>query len=669
MSDESEALDTIVAESCGDMDEVIERRKLDWKPPPRLTLSQWADERFYLSPESSAAPGRWSTLPYQRELMDVITDPRVYQVSVIKSARVGYTKGCVDAAIGYFIDHDPCSILVVQPTVEDAKGFSKEEIAPMLRDCPTLTAKVLDDPDADAGPRDGSNTILHKKFPGGVLSMVGANSGAGFRRISRRVVIFDEVDAYPSSAGSDGDPIALGTKRTETFWNRKIIAGSTPLRAGESRIESLYLEGDQRRYYVPCPHCKQMDYLVFRKTDTGGHWMEFDTQFPDAAHFVCSACDEAIEHRFKMWMLDHGEWRASAEFHGHASFHIWAAYSTSVNATWSDIAKEYLLSKDTPDRLKTFVNTVLGETWKDKGEAPAWDKLFSRREPYAMGTVPAGVEFLTAGMDVQKDRVVFEVVGWGFDKQSWSVDAGVIPFDTGAEAGWTHVDEWLNRTYTNALGAQMTVRMLAIDSGYNTQQVYNWVRRYPSDRVIAVKGVHTARTLVGSPSPVDVTHRGKRIARGCKVWPVGTHLAKSELYGWLRLPAPMDEGQPYPGGFAHFPEHGKDYFMQLTAEHLVSVRNKRTGFVAYEWQVIPGRENHYLDARVYARVASAVLGLDRMKQKTEAPAQPVIASPPGPGPVPIPDSKPQPERKPGAFLGSSNSRANRGKPWLSRGDE
>lgn len=643
-----------MSEFFASLEGVISEARASWRPPPKLSLSEWADEHFYLSPESSAQSGRWSTLPYQREWMDSITDPRVTHVTVMKSARVGYTK-VMNAAIGYFIDQAPCPMLVVEPTVEDAKGYSKEEIAPMLRDCPKLARIVFEEAE-EVGPRDSGNTILHKRFPGGVLSMVGANSGAGFRRISRRVVFFDEVDGYPVSAGSDGDPIKLGTKRTEYYHDRKILAGSTPLIAGRSRIEEMFHQGDERRFFVPCPHCGHFDHLVFTEREGGGHYMVFDTSDPSGAHFVCSANGCVIEHKHKRDMVAAGEWRAKKPFTGHASFHIWAAYSYSPNATWGQLAQEFLEAKrGGREQLKTFVNTVLGETWQESGEVPEWENLYQRREHYPIGTVPAGVKFLTCGVDVQRDRWVYEVVGWsGREKESWSIDAGVIPGDTSNDEHWLRLDELLSRTFESPAGP-MQILMLAIDSGFNTQTVYNWGRRHERNRVVAVKGVSTQRQLISSPTPVDIKLNGKRLARGYKVWPLGVDVAKGELYGWLRLPGPVD-GAPHPPGFCHFPEHGPDYFKQLTGEHLVS-SVKKNGFTSHEWQLIPGRENHWLDCRVYARAAAAILGVDRMAPSTPAPAQPqpARAAPPAPAPTLAPERK-----------ADSRFFAGRAKGWLSR---
>lgn len=626
------------------------------RPPPRLSLSAWADEHFRLSAESAADPGRWRTLPYQRGILDAITDPDIERVSVMKSARVGYTK-CINAAIAFHMAHDPCPILVVQPTIDNAKIYSKEEIAPMLRDVEVLSGLV-----SETSVRSSANTVAHKIFPGGLLSMIGANSGRGFRMVSRRVVIFDEVDAYPPSAGSEGDPIKLGEKRSEYYWNRKLIAGSTPLVAGVSRIEELYQAGDQRRYFVPCPHCGHMDFLRFsmRSDDAdlaGGHVMRWPKDQPEAAAFWCPGCGCAIDEGHKYAMLEAGEWRPGNESPRHASFHIWAAYSTSPNATWGKIASEFLEAKQRPETLRTFVNTVLGETWKERGEAPDWERLYQRRESYAIGTVPEGPIVITAGVDVQKDRLMFEVVGWNGDKESHSIDAGAIYGDTALETTWAELDALLARPFPGQDGGEHRIAMLAVDSGYNTQVVYGWARQHPMSRVIACKGVAGARALVGAPSPVDVTVSGRRMQRGYKVWPVGVDIAKAELYGWLRL-RHIGDGDP-PPGYCHFPEYGEDYFQQLTAEHLVTVVNRRTGRVRMEWQVQPNRENHYLDARILARVAAAVLGIDRLPAQRAArpPAAAAASSEPSPSPAGL-----QAAPRQGGWLSGGPRRPGRG--WL-----
>lgn len=626
------------------------------RPPPKLSLSGWADAYFYLSAESAAEPGRWRTLAYQKGIMDAITDPRVVRVSVMKSARIGYTK-IVNATVGYYVHQDPCTITVVQPTVEDAEGYSKEEIAPMVRDCEVLTELVGTEPPRkgkarkrkkrESNTKTSSETILLKKFPGGVFEMIGANSGRGFRRRSRRVVIFDEVDGYPASAGNEGDPIKLGEKRTEYYWNRKIIAGSTPLIAGSSRIEELFEAGDRRRYYVPCPHCGHMDYLRFSQSGDEldrGHYMLWP-KGPADAHFVCGSkdCRKRIDEVRKRWMIERGEWRSDGPFDGHASFHLWAAYSLSPNATWQQIVREFLDAKTDPLKLKTFVNTVLGETWQDRGEAPEWERLYGRREGYKTGTVPDGVIVITAGVDVQNDRFIYEVVGWGGNKESWSIEAGEIHGDTALESTWQKLDdELLARAYLGTDGAAYTISMLAVDSGFRTQMAYAWARGNP--RAMTTKGVAgTARPLLGTPSKVDVTIAGRKIGRGHKMWPVGVDTAKSELYGWLRIG--IGEDGVMPPGYCHFPEHPEWYFKQITAEHQIETRNKRTGRRQRSWVQLPNRENHMLDCRVYARSAAARLGLDRLAAKSKPqPASPVTskpAPPPEPAPAPAPSAPPR----------------------------
>lgn len=643
------------------------------RPPRRKPGSEWADEYFYLSPESAADPGRWRTRPYQREPLDAMTDPAIEQVTVMKSSRIGYTK-MLDAAVASFMHQDPCPISIVQPTIEDAQGYSKEEIAPMLRDCPVLAALV-----PEVKTRDSDNTILHKRFRGGILSVIGANSGRGFRRITRRVMAFDETDAYPVSAGAEGDPIRLGIRRTETFWNRKLIAGSTPLFAGTSRIEQLFLAGDQRRYFVPCDQCGHMAYLVFtEKTidaagNPTGHFMKWPKARPEDAHFICRACGGVIAHAAKRAIVAAGEWRAATPFTGHASFHLWTAYSFSPNATWGQIAAEFVASNLAgPQELKTFVNTVLGETWKEKGEAPPWELLYQRRTMYPIGTCPEGVLFLTVGVDVQKDRLVYEVVGWGRGKRSWSIDADVLAGDTAdttAAGPWVRLAALLDRTFPHVRGVEMRVAMMAVDSGFQTQTVYNWSRQHPMTRVITVKGVDTSSVLIGSPSPVEIAVNGRKLKRGYKVWPVAGNIAKGELYGWLRLGPPTDEaraaGATDPPGFCAFPQYGEEYFKQLTAEQLVAHKTGR-GFIAMTWELIPGRENHFLDARVYARAAAAVVGLDRFAESDWTALERAIGVPTAPSPG-VPPTHP---RGPAAIETDTSATAPRshaagpGRGWL-----
>jgi phage terminase large subunit GpA-like protein len=647
------------------------RVMLAWAPPPRLSLSEWADQHYYLSAESSAEAGRWHTLPYQREPMDCMTDPRIVRVSFLKSARVGYTK-MLNALTGYHVHHDPASVMLVQPTKDDAKGYSKDEIEGLIRDCPVITERYL----------KRRSSLLYRKFLGAVVRIVSAFTPTSFRRVSVQVLELDEVDGYPKSVGDEGDPILLAIRRTEWFWNRKIVDGSTPTNAGTSRIERSFLEGDQRRYYVPCTQCGHMDYLAFRREDVkadgtpGGHFMAWERGRPDTAHFVCSSCGGVIDHQDKRSVMERGEWRAHAPFNGHASFHIWAAYSYSPNATWAQIALEYEKAVENgPESLKTFVNTVLGETWREPGDAPDWQRLYERRDLYETGTCPWGVLFLTCGVDVQRFGLVYEVVGWGRAKRSWSIDAGVIagdPADLTAIGPWSHLDALLGRTFEHAGGAELRIVRLAVDSGDQTNTVYTWARRYPLSRVIAVKGDDRVGMLVGSPSKVDVTVSGRRV--GYKLWRVSSGVGKTEFYGQLRQVAATDEargaGAVDPPGYCRFPQYGEEYFRQITAERLTPEITP-AGFTVYRWELLPNRQNHFLDARVYARAAAAVAGMDRWGdgdwKKLEAH---VGGEPPAPPSAPPDDNTPPPlpPATPASAAARAKPRAQREKPqpWIRR---
>lgn len=640
------------------------------RPPPKLSLSEWADEHFRLS-GGSADAGKWTTRPYQREILDALIDPAVEWVSVIKSARIGWTE-MVKAATAYFMKEDPCPILGTLPTVDIAEIFSREMLAPMLRDVPVLAELVK----APAVKTTG-RTLLHKTFPGGVISLVGANSPAGFSMLSRRLVWLDEVDRFPPSAGDEGDPVALAVKRAETFWNRKILAGSTPTIAGVSRIEQLFEAGDQRHRYWPCPHCGYFDFLVpSERGHERGHVMRWPTGRPDAACFECRGNGCVIEETHKRDMDEAGEWRADAPWFGdpsriHKSFRIWSAYSTSPNAGWGQIASEFVkANKEGTEKLRVVVNTTFGETWQEKGEAPPWEGLYNRREPYAIGTVPAGAVVLTAGVDVQKDRLVPEVVAWAPNRENWSVWAEEIHGDTalmtGPDSPWVKLDELLSREFPGADGRVFKIARMAVDGGWqtadgNTQVVYAWGRQHSRQLVMVTKGVPGMGALVEAATPVDVTLAGKRIQRGYRVFPVRVDIAKGELYGMLRLV--HTEGDP-PPGYCHFPEHPAEYFKQLTAEHLMTVVNPKTRKQRLEWRVLPNRENHALDARVLARVAVSVLGLDRM-----APAAPNPAATPAPA-APTAETAPSPQpaapRPRTGFLGGGPRGGARPGSWLGR---
>lgn len=591
------------------------------RPPEALSLSEWANKYAVLSKENAAQTGRFRSFKYQDGIMDAFTDPSVTQVSVMKSARVGYTK-ILDHAVAYYLSHDPSPILVVQPRVEDAEDYSKTEIAPMLRDTPALKAIA-----GEAKAKDSGQTILKKQFSNGAnLTLVGANSPGGFRRITCRVILFDEVDGYPSGgAGSEGDQIALGIKRSETFWNRKIGLGSTPTVKNVSRIEKAYNESDQRHYWVPCPHCGGFQILEWGGPDTP-YGMKWDKDadgngLPDTAYYVCRHNGCVIHDRDKPLMIKNGEWRAEKPFTGHAGFHIWAAYSLFPNASWPNLVKEWLRVKDDPLMRQTFINLVLGEPYEDRGEkALSEQKLLERCEVWA-AEVPDGVTLLTAGIDTQDDRFEIEVVGWGRSEESWSVAHDVIEGDLETPEPWERLDAYLKQIWRRADGRGFAIMAACMDSGgHHTQTVYDFCKARLGRRIWAVKG-ESARG--GKRSPIWPTKRiTSRSKAGFKPVIIGVNAAKDAVRGRLHLEPPA-AGEPAPA-YMHFPvDRDLQYFGQLLAERSVI---KVSGGQRYRvWEQIPGRANEALDCRVYSY--AALCGLMYMGLKLNALADAVAGNP------------------------------------------
>lgn len=577
-------------------------------PDPMLTVDTWADAHRVLSPKGSAEPGPWRTsrTPYSREPMLCLSPASPWEEVLLMWAAQTSKTETGNNWIGFIIDHAPGPAMAVQPTVDLAKRYSKQRIAPLIESTPRLLAKVR-----DARERDSGNTQLAKEFDGGVLILTGANSAAGLRSMPARYLFLDEVDAYPGDVEGEGDPITLAEARQRTFGRRKKrLVTSTPTIKGRSKIEARFEMSDQRFYFVPCPHCQAKQVLKFGN-------LKWDKGSPRTARYACVECGALIENHQKTWMLERGEWRATKPGNGRiAGFHLSALYSPVGWLSWAEIAEQWEESESDLDKRRTFVNTVLAETWVERGDAPEWERIYERREQYPIGRVQRGGLFLTCGVDVQKDRIEWEVVAWGRGKESWSVDYGIEPGDTAGPEVWARLDALLQRTWKHDSGVELGIARMAVDSGYNTQNVYTWARQHPLTRVLAVFGSSTSQVLLGHPTAVDVSASGRKMRRAYKRWPVGHGIGKTELYGWLRLPKPTDEtlaaGGGFPPGYCHFPEYPEEFFKQLTAEQLVP-HKKKGGYTRLEWEVIPGRRNERLDCRVYARAAAASVGIDRFK--------------------------------------------------------
>ena len=568
-------------------------------PDPLMNISEWADKYRILSQKASAEPGKWRTsrTPYLKEIMDCLSPySGIEKVVFMKGAQIGGTE-VGNNFLGYIVHLSPGPVMLVMPTVDGAKRTSKTRIDPMFEAISELKGVI-----SDRRSKDASNTTLMKEFQGGVLVLTGANSAIGLRSMPVRYIFLDEIDAYKGDVEGEGDPVNLAIKRTSTFNRRKIFMVSTPTIQGVSRIEYEYEQSDQRHYMVPCPYCNKRQSLKWKQ-------IHFENDDPATATYVCEHCGAIIEEHLKTWMLENGIWEKSNPKSNVAGFHLSSLYSPVGWFSWADAVKQFLDAKNKDNLLKVWVNTVLGETWLEKGEAPEWQILFDKREDYQQEIVPSGGLFLTAGADVQKDRIECEVVAWGRNKESWSVGYFIINGDTAREEVWNELSEFSKRYFEHSSGVMLPISRFAIDSGFATQQVYNWVRKQPINFAMAIKGTDSGVTPLGLPTRVDLNINGKRLRRGAKVWSVGTSILKSELYQFLRLT--QNEDESYPAGYCHFPKYDSEYFKQLTAEQLVTKMVR--GYQKREWQKTRER-NEALDCRVYARAASISFGIEQFTE-------------------------------------------------------
>lgn len=551
-------------------------------PPPKLTISQWADNYRKLSSESSAEPGIWKTekAPYQRGIMDAVADPNIEMIVVMSSAQVGKTE-IINNIVGYYIHQDPAPMLVVQPTEKLAESWSTDRLSPMLRDSEVFKNLVK-----DPRSRDSGNKILYKKFPGGHITMAGSNSPSSLASRPVRIVLCDEVDRYPPSAGAEGDPVNLARKRATTFWNRKIILTSTPTIKDLSRIEAAYQQSDQRRYWVPCKSCGEFQTLKWAQ-------VTWPKDKPEEAHYVCEVNGCILKDTDKPYMLKNGEWRAEGQISNIAGFHLSELYSPWV--PWPRIAQEFIKAKLMPETLKTWVNTSLGETWEDGGDSVDETSLLSRKENWG-NEAPAGVVVITAGVDVQDDRLELEIVGWGIKEESWSLGFRVIHGDPARNEVWDDLDNILEQNIKHQNGVNLRIACVCIDSGgHHTQAVYAYCKKRQLKRVFAVKGSSIAgKALISRPS---ISNRMR-----VKLFSIGTDTAKELIYSRLKITEPG-------AGYCHFPaSYDEAYFKQLTAEKVVTRYNK--GFPVRKWEKPSGRRNEALDCRVYALAALHILNPD-----------------------------------------------------------
>ena len=573
-----------------------------------MSTVDWAEANFVLV-DGPLMGQRWdrTVVPYMIEILDEIDSDENNIVTVRKSAQVSFTTAAM-AWMFKNIDTAPDRELVIFPTLSSVQDFNRDKLSPAMEVSPAMRRKVR----AQKSRSASGSTIMNKQFAGGSISLTGANSSVDLRSKTTRRQFRDEIDEWPLDLEGQGDPYSMADARMISFhatgeW--KVLEGSTPTIKGASRIDQRFDDGDRRYYQVPCPHCGKFQRLIFGGKDTKGG-LKFSTEFPYKAWYACEHNGCVIQHHEKRDMVARGKFVAEKPGPGrHPSFHIDALISNLT--TWDDLVVAFLKARNDPQKLKGFVNLWLGESWEVRGDAPDWKLLMLKREDFPRTVIPPGGLILTGAADIQADGIYYEIIAWGSDLQSWSIDVGFLP---GATAGpraqvWKDLDAVYQRKWPDAHGGEWPTDAFAVDAGYNTQTVYDWCRRRPKAR--AIKGVSGwyKPAIARQPSQQDISYGGRKVKYGVKLWPVGTWSLKSALYYNIRKEGVVDGEDADPPGYCHFATwHDEGYFKQLTAEHLKEREHK--GRIVKDW--VANGPNHYHDCRIYGMAMAEHLGLSNM---------------------------------------------------------
>ena len=572
--------------------------------PEPLRLSEWADENFYLSAESSYVQGRWETMPFQKAIMDSISNDDIRDVTWMKSARVGYTK-CILAAIGYYAEHKKRNQGVWQPVDDDADEFVKTEIETMIRDVP-----VVQDAFPSYGRKAKENTLKQKVFTGSSLFIRGGKAAKNYRRLTLDVSYLDELDGFDQDIEREGDPVTLASKRVEGSTFPKVITGSTPKIKGMSMIEDRYNDADYRFvFHIPCPHCDEYIPITWGGKDIphGFKWTG------DDAHTVAHLCPEcAAMFTQEEYLSVYKKGRYIAEggvfidddclFRNErgeiidtplsVAFHVWTGYSPMTS--WAQIVREFIAARKDRGRLKTFVNTTLGESWEDEdSEKLDSENLYARREHYE-APVPNDVSVLTASIDTQDDRFEVQVDGWSVGEERFSIDYIRLYGDPSRQTIWDKLAESLRKKYKRADGVLMDIRLATQDhGGHYSDEVNQFSKRLGVRFLIPVKG----SSVYGKPV---ATFPRKKNAKGVYLTEIGTDTAKDLLYQRLQI----KEVGP---GYWHFPvsdAFDETYFKQLTAEERIPKWTQ--GRKRYVWDAKQRRQEPW-DCSVYSLAAIRIL--------------------------------------------------------------
>jgi phage terminase large subunit GpA-like protein len=566
------------------------------RPPPVLPLADWIESTIHFPATVSALPGRVRLWAYQRGICDAIDDPEIERVTVIKSARIGYTS-LLTAVIASYVANQPSPILAVLPTSDDARDYAVGDIEGTFDASPAL--RGLLDAEAD---ETGRSTLLSRRFPGGSLKLVAARSPRNLRRHNARVLLLDEIDGF--EIGQEGDPIKLAEMRTLAFRDRKIIAGSTPI-FDHGPVSRLYAESDQRVFEVPCPECGEHHEIKWAQ-------IEWPDGQPAAAAWRCPSCAALVPERHKAAMVDLGRWRATQpHVRGHAGFRINALVSPHANASWAKLAAEFLRAKEHPATLQTFVNLTLGEPWREAHDDLDEHELAGRREPFGLpDRIPPEVLIVTAGVDCQDDRLEIVFLGHGKGDETFILAHSVIWGAIDANETWLELDDALRTVWRHPAGGVLRVDAAVVDSGDggHADLVHSFTRPRFARRIVSGKGVP------GFSRPF-IARSGMK---GLPLFLIGVDAVKSQLYNRLSRGS----------GFRFSADLSPDFFEQLTSERRV-VRYFK-GQPVRRFERIPGRRAECLDSTVYGLAARALVGvaMDRREAELES-----VTGPPKPAAV------------------------------------
>jgi phage terminase large subunit GpA-like protein len=623
-----------------------ERFRRHCRPLPRLSMSQWAEKYRVLSPEATANHGPWlnTMVPYLPEIMDAVSDRTTQEIVVVSPSQAAKTELILNA-IGYFIHQEPSPMLCVQPTVETAESFSKDRVAPMIRDCGALNALV-----APARSRESNNTILSKSYAAGQLDMTGANAPSGLAMRPKRVILLDERDRHPRSAGTEGDVKAIARARTRSFQRRrKIVEVSSPTSAEESLIWPSYLEGTQEVYEVPCPDCGHWQTLHFDRLkwqiDAAG---KVD---PVSVAYECAACEYRMPAREKGALLRAGRWTSTADARvpHKRSFHIHGL--VAAFALWEEVAQEFVTANGQKDpamraeMLRAFFNTTLGELYRDQTAETVKSTVLARAKRYDSADdlapitwhVPRDAAILTAGVDLQHDRGEIVVRAWGVGETSWLVERAILRGDTSQPEWWARLEDFrTTRRWTHERGALMAIRSLTIDAGDGTHSkaVYTYCASRLAFHVYAIKGS-------SNPTAPMVPSKPTKVKPG-RLYILGVHAIMDRLYRRLG----MDEVGP---GYLHLNQHADDDYVTqlLSMRRRIDEKTRKR-----KWEATPGVRNEVADCETYAYaalllgpvpVASLAAEVDRVnadgQSRTAAKPEPPTPTPPRPTGTWIPRRK------------------------------